>query len=80
MIPVGLWGTEKVWPRSSPAAQRAERRRPADGRASASARRSTLKARSLDADTKRIMKAIVDLLPAGEPRGALTDISPGLGR
>ena len=29
VIPVGLWGTEQVWPRSSRAAQRAQRRRPA---------------------------------------------------
>ena len=63
VIPVGLWGTEKVWPRSSAAAQRAQRRRSADRDRRASAHPVALKYRSADADTKRIMKAIMDLLP-----------------
>ena len=29
VIPIGLWGTEQVWPRVEPAAQRPQRRRPA---------------------------------------------------
>ena len=62
VVPVGLWGTEKVWPRSSrlpriwnvtdPPLVRARVGLPVE-----------LKYRSPDADTKRIMKAIVDLLP-----------------
>jgi putative phosphoserine phosphatase/1-acylglycerol-3-phosphate O-acyltransferase len=71
VIPVGLWGTEKVWPRSSrlpnvlsltaPPVVRIRVGSPVE-----------LKYRSLDADTKRIMEAIVALLPdearqAGEP-------------
>ena len=70
VIPVGMWGTEKVWPRSSRLPERAQPRQPADrprprrcaGRARA--------ARSLDADTKRIMKALVDLLPPRTPTRA----------
>jgi putative phosphoserine phosphatase/1-acylglycerol-3-phosphate O-acyltransferase len=62
VIPIGLWGTEKVWPRSSrlpkvlnvtDAPQVTATVGPA----------VALKYRSLDADTKRIMSAIVDLLP-----------------
>ena len=63
VIPVGLWGTEKVWPRSSrmpdvlnvtdPPTVRIRVGAPVD-----------IKGRSLDADTKRIMNAIGALLPA----------------
>lgn len=61
VIPVGLWGTEKVWPRNQrlpkmmvqePFPITVRVGRPVD-----------LKYKSLDADTKRIMAAIVDLLP-----------------
>ncbi len=62
VIPVGIWGTEKVWPRSSrlpsvlnvtdPPLVSAVVGKPVE-----------LKNKSLDADTKRIMKAIVKLLP-----------------
>jgi putative phosphoserine phosphatase/1-acylglycerol-3-phosphate O-acyltransferase len=62
VIPIGLWGTEKVWPRSSrmpdvlnltdPPTVRIRVGEPVD-----------LKGRSLEADTKRIMNAIVALLP-----------------
>ena len=61
VIPIGLWGTEKVWPRSSrlPRLSLADRPEirvrvgdPVD-----------LKRRSPDADTKRIMAALVDCLP-----------------
>jgi putative phosphoserine phosphatase/1-acylglycerol-3-phosphate O-acyltransferase len=63
VIPIGLWGTEKVWPRSSrlpnilnvtdPPEIRIRVGEPVD-----------LRYRSVDADTKRIMEAIVELLPA----------------
>ncbi|CAN5655471.1 MAG: HAD-IB family hydrolase [Ilumatobacteraceae bacterium] len=62
VIPIGLWGTEKVWPRSSrlpnvlnvtnPPTVTVRVGDPVE-----------LKYRSLDADTKRIMKALVALLP-----------------
>ncbi len=63
VIPIGLWGTEKVWPRNArlpnvmnvadPPTVRIRVGPPVE-----------LKYRSVDADTKRIMAAIVDLLPA----------------
>ncbi|MFV0307015.1 MAG: HAD-IB family hydrolase [Desertimonas sp.] len=63
VIPIGLWGTEQVWPRSSrlpnvlnvsdPPTVRVRVGEPVE-----------LRYRSLDADTKRIMAAITDLLPA----------------
>ncbi|MDE0804154.1 MAG: HAD-IB family hydrolase [Acidimicrobiales bacterium] len=68
VIPIGLWGTEQVWPRSArlpnllnvtdPPLITARVGTPVD-----------LKYRSADADTKRIMSAISDLLPkeAREP-------------
>ncbi|PRY55635.1 1-acyl-sn-glycerol-3-phosphate acyltransferase [Knoellia remsis] len=62
VIPVGLWGTEKVWPRSSsmpnllrlwdPPTVRVRVGEPVE-----------LKYRSATADTKRIMAAIAGLLP-----------------
>ncbi len=62
VVPVGLWGTEKVWPRSKrlpnvlnftdPPVVTASVGEPVD-----------IKRRSLDADTKRIMKAISAQLP-----------------
>ena len=63
VVPIGLWGTEEVWPRNSrtpnvlaighPPTVRVRVGSPVD-----------LKYRSVDADTKRIMSALVDLLPA----------------
>lgn len=63
VIPIGLWGTEKVWPRNArtpnvlaighPPTVRARVGEPVE-----------LRYRSHDADTKRIMDALVDLLPA----------------
>lgn len=63
IIPVGIWGTERVWPRSSRLPNvlsvtdaptvRIRVGEPVD-----------VRGRSLEADTKRIMAAIVDLLPA----------------
>jgi putative phosphoserine phosphatase/1-acylglycerol-3-phosphate O-acyltransferase len=62
VIPVGLWGTEKVWPRSS---RLPKMFNVADApTVSATVGKPVeLKYRSLDADTKRIMKAITKLLP-----------------
>ncbi len=73
VIPVGLWGTEHVWPRSS----RLPRLTPIE-RPHVTARVGDpveLKYRSADADTKRIMAAIVDLLPdeAREQRTPTTE-------
>lgn len=61
VIPMGLWGTEKVWPRAA----RLPRLLPTDAPEVTIrvGRPVKLKYRSLDADTKRIMEAIVDLLP-----------------
>jgi putative phosphoserine phosphatase/1-acylglycerol-3-phosphate O-acyltransferase len=63
VIPIGLWGTEKVWPRNArlpnllavghPPTVRVRVGRPVD-----------LRYEDVDADTKQIMEAIVDLLPA----------------
>jgi putative phosphoserine phosphatase / 1-acylglycerol-3-phosphate O-acyltransferase len=63
VVPIGLWGTERVWPRNArtpnvlavghPPTVRARVGPPVE-----------LKYRSADADTKRIMAALVDLLPA----------------
>ena len=63
IVPIGLWGTEKVWPRNArtpnvlaighPPTVRIRVGEPVD-----------LRYRSADADTKRIMSALVDLLPA----------------
>ncbi|MEO9224607.1 MAG: HAD-IB family hydrolase [Acidimicrobiales bacterium] len=63
VIPIGVWGSEAVWPRSSrtpdvlavghPPTVRVRVGRPVE-----------LKYRSVDADTKRMMAAIADLLPA----------------
>jgi putative phosphoserine phosphatase/1-acylglycerol-3-phosphate O-acyltransferase len=62
VIPVGMWGTERVWPRSSRVPNVLNVTNPplitirvGDP--------VPLTGKSLDADTKRIMKAIVDLLP-----------------
>ena len=62
VVPIGLWGTEHVWPRNSrvpklttitnPPTVRIRVGPPVD-----------LKYRSVDADTKRIMRAIESLLP-----------------
>ena len=67
VIPIGLWGTERcgpgperlprVWNVTSPPTSR-----------SGSASRSSSSYRSAQADTRRIMAAIVDLLPPGEAR------------
>jgi putative phosphoserine phosphatase/1-acylglycerol-3-phosphate O-acyltransferase len=63
VIPIGLWGTENVWPRSARFPNVLNIVDPPlvtirVGPAVA------LKHQSPDADTKRIMKALMDLLPA----------------
>jgi putative phosphoserine phosphatase/1-acylglycerol-3-phosphate O-acyltransferase len=62
VIPVGLWGTEKVWPRSSRLPNVLNLTDPPVVRISVG-EPVELKYRSLDADTKRIMKAISRQLP-----------------
>lgn len=61
VIPVGLWGTEKVWPRSARFPNPAPRHRPTV--TATIGEPVALKYKSADADTKRIMKALVALLP-----------------
>jgi len=61
VIPIGLWGTEKVWPRSARLPNLLPSERPdISVRVGDPVR---LRYRSSDADTKAIMKAIVALLP-----------------
>lgn len=63
VIPVGLWGTERVWPRSSRVPHIWNVTNPplVTIRVGPAVQ---LKHRSADADTKRIMAAISDLLPS----------------
>lgn len=63
IIPVGLWGTEKVWPRSSRLPNVLNVANPPTVRARVGAPVAGLKGKSLDADTKKIMKAIASQLP-----------------
>jgi putative phosphoserine phosphatase / 1-acylglycerol-3-phosphate O-acyltransferase len=69
VIPVGLWGTERVWPRSSRVPNVLNVFNPPKVTITAGAP-VAMKYRSPDADTRRMMAAIVDLLPAEarEPR------------
>lgn len=62
VVPIGLWGTEKVWPRNSRTPNVLAIGHPptVQIRVGASVE---LKGRSLDADTRRIMTAITALLP-----------------
>ena len=62
VIPIGLWGTEKVWPRSSRLAKVSLTDRPLVTVSIGPPVK--LSHRSPDADTKRIMKAISAQLPA----------------
>jgi putative phosphoserine phosphatase / 1-acylglycerol-3-phosphate O-acyltransferase len=63
VIPIGLWGTEKVWPRSARLPNVLNLTDPPEVRVRVGPP-VELKHRSLDADTKRIMTAITELLPA----------------
>jgi len=62
VIPIGIWGTEQVWPRSSRLPNMLNLTDPPTVRIRVGGA-VELKGRSLDADTKRIMSAIVELLP-----------------
>ncbi|GGB77871.1 phospholipid biosynthesis protein [Knoellia flava TL1] len=62
VIPVGMWGTEKVWPRSSKLPNLLNLSNPPTVRIRVG-EPVELKYRSPAADTKRIMAAISDLLP-----------------
>jgi putative phosphoserine phosphatase/1-acylglycerol-3-phosphate O-acyltransferase len=64
VIPVGLWGTEKVWPRSERLPNLLALRNPPRIKVSVGPAVEGLTGESADADTKRIMKAIVAQLPA----------------
>jgi len=61
VIPVGLWGTEKVWPRNARLPRLSFNDRP-EIRVRVGDP-VPLNHRSLDADTKKIMRALVDVLP-----------------
>lgn len=74
VIPIGLWGTERVWPRSSRLPRLFNVIEAPTVTATVGAP-VALRHRSLDADTKRIMKAITALLPP-EARRAY-DPTPG---
>jgi putative phosphoserine phosphatase / 1-acylglycerol-3-phosphate O-acyltransferase len=63
VIPIGLWGTEDVWPRNAKAPNVLAVGHPPTVRIRVGPP-VELKHRSPDADTKRIMAALVDLLPA----------------
>lgn len=63
VIPIGLWGTEKVWPRSSRTPDVTAIGHPPTVRIRVGPP-VELGYRSPDADTKAIMAALVDLLPA----------------
>jgi putative phosphoserine phosphatase/1-acylglycerol-3-phosphate O-acyltransferase len=62
VIPVGLWGTERVWPRSQRLPNLLNVVDPPDVTATVGTP-VALKHQSLEADTARIMKAITKLLP-----------------
>lgn len=63
VVPVGLWGTESVWPRESKVPNILEVVNPPTVRIRVGDR-VALKYRSADADAKRVMSAITGLLPA----------------
>jgi putative phosphoserine phosphatase/1-acylglycerol-3-phosphate O-acyltransferase len=63
VIPIGLWGTERVWPRSSRLPNVFNVTTPPVVRVRVGAP-VKLAYKSADADTKKVMKAIVKLLPA----------------
>ncbi len=63
VVPIGLWGTEKVWPRNARTPNVLALGHPPTVRIRVGPA-VKLTGRSLDADTGRIMAAISDLLPA----------------
>jgi putative phosphoserine phosphatase/1-acylglycerol-3-phosphate O-acyltransferase len=64
LIPIGVWGTEKVWPRSSRLPNVLNLANPPTVRVRVGPPVAGLKGKSLKADTERIMKALVKQLPA----------------
>jgi putative phosphoserine phosphatase/1-acylglycerol-3-phosphate O-acyltransferase len=64
VIPVGLWGTERVWPRSERLPNLLALRNSPVVRVRVGRAVDGLTGEDLDADTERIMAAIVELLPA----------------
>ena len=62
-IPFGVWGTEHVWPRVSPVPRMLNLTDPPRVRVRVG-EPVELKGRSMAADTRRIMAAITDCLPA----------------
>ena len=62
VIPIGLWGTEHVWPRSSRVPNMLNLADPPTVSITVG-KPVALNYRSADTDTRRIMKAIMDLLP-----------------
>lgn len=79
VIPVGLWGTERVWPRSERLPNLLALRHPPTVRVRVGAPVEGLLGRSPAADTKRIMSAITKLLPA-EARKRRTPTADELAR
>jgi len=63
VIPMGLWGTERVWPRSARVPNVLQITDPPEVSVTVGSP-VALRYRSADADTKRIMAAITALLPA----------------
>lgn len=64
VIPVGLWGTERVWPRNEKLPNVLALAHPPTVTVTVGAPVVGLKGESPDADTKKIMAAITKLLPA----------------
>lgn len=63
VIPIGVWGTEKVWPRSARLPNVLNVTNPPKVRLRVG-KPVKVKRKSLQRDTERIMAAIVELLPA----------------
>ncbi|MGL5862920.1 MAG: lysophospholipid acyltransferase family protein, partial [Phycicoccus sp.] len=63
VVPVGIWGSERVWPRSSPGPHVWNLTDPPTVRVRVGPP-VDLRYRSAAADTRRIMAAIVDQLPS----------------
>jgi len=70
IVPIGVWGTEHVWPRSSRLPKVFNVSDPPTVRIRVGPPVAGLKGRSLAADTKRIMKAISAQLPTATRRAA----------
>lgn len=64
VIPMGVWGTEHVWPRSSRVPNVTNVLHPPTVRIRVGPPVRGLKGQDFEADTERIMEAIMDLLPA----------------